>query len=353
MTKPPRLVVKWRSRVDESSYWAYKPQQYAKPFFLGRNDELIVAASNGGVSRRRAGNGQVVWQRYLEDPQSGEPAAVHADPLVVEDMVYVGSLDGGVHALGLDGGEVAWRYQCEDAIEGEVSYAQGRLFVIDAKEVLYALDAQTGKLLWRYQRPVPEFFTVKGASGATVSEGVVYAGFADGSLAGLDLDTGKEVWVVDLSNEETEFVDVDTDVVATASGVYAASYAGGVFGLDRTSGGVMWRAPVEGVTTMVHEGGVLFVGSAQGKVVAIDALSRQFLWQVKLKEHVPVELELVGPYLFVSTSSGPLMVFDALGGVPMVKWRPSHGFNAGVVFDKGRGFTLSNGGYLYAFELAF
>ncbi|MEM9798974.1 MAG: hypothetical protein AAGA20_01525, partial [Planctomycetota bacterium] len=66
----------------------------------------------------------------------------------------------------------------------------------------------------------------------------------------------------------------------------------------------------------------------------------------------PVELSMREPYVFVSTSAGPLTVLDRATGAPLARWMPSHGFNTPLVVSGKRAFAFSNGGYLYALELA-
>src|SRR5690606_10219160 len=102
----------------------------------------------------------------------------------------------------------------------------GRVFFTDTQDVLYAADAETGEVVWQYQRRAPEFFTMKGGGTPVVHEGVVYCGFADGALVALTADVGNVVWTADLSGGRREFVDVDLAPIVTPGSIYAASYAG-------------------------------------------------------------------------------------------------------------------------------
>jgi outer membrane protein assembly factor BamB len=349
----PELKLVWRTHVSGMESFAFRPQEYARPVFVTRSDDIVVGTSDGNVTRLRAGSGEIVWRKLLSSTREDGILPIHADPVVHNGVIYVGSINGSVLALDYDDGTILWEYRAEDAIESTLTVSEGRLFFTDAREILYAVDAETGKLLWRFQRPAPEFFTIKGAGTPVIDGDAVYCGFADGTLVAVQIDTGETIWTSDLTNEEVEFTDIDMPVIVGDRLLYAGSYSGGVFGISRLDGTVQWRVDVPSVAQVKRYEGMLYVASAQGRVVAIDGISQKPVWSFKFMDDSPVELVPYGPYVFVSTSSGPLMILDRVTGKPLSKWNPSTGFNTPVVFDGNRGFLLSNGGYLYSFELAF
>lgn len=347
----PRLELEWRTQVTQLEAWGYRPREYASPVFVEDQDDLIVANADGYVTRMRAGSGELVWRQELRGARDEDPAPVHADPAATGDLIYAATLAGSIQALDYDDGKLRWEYRAEDAVEGELVLGQGRLFFTDARDVLYALDAATGKMLWRYQRRAPDFFTIKGSGTPVLDGDVVYCGFADGALVAIQMDTGEEVWSVDLSNEETEFIDVDAPAVVDGRLIYAASYAGGLYGLSRLDGTIQWRVDVDSVVRFVEHQELLYVITAQGLIAALEADTRRTIWAARLEQGAPVELAVQGDYLFVTTSDGPLMIFDRRSGELLTSWNPSQGFNTPPIFHKNRGFLLSNVGYLYGFLL--
>ena len=352
ISKAPVLKIDWRAQLHPTQLWGYLPQEYATPVFIERTDDLVLGSGRGEVTRMRAGNGDVVWRTPLIS-DAGESMPIHAELAVTQDTVYAATLHGSVHALKLSDGKPLWVYRAEDAIEGAVVHSQGRLFVTDSRDVLYALDAATGKLLWRFQRPTPEFFTIKGGGQPVVDQDVVFNGFADGTLVALQIDDGQVLWRVNLGGDLQEFTDVDLPVILTRDTIYASSYAGGLYAINPVDGSVKWRMTLESLSSMRLVGAILYVSSAQGRVMAVDVEDRQVLWSFRFKEDTPANLTHWGPYLFVSTSSGPLAILDRQTGAPLSKWSPGHGFNARVVFDGHRAFALSNGGYVYGMRVAY
>ena len=352
LASAPVLKFNWRTKLRSKTHWSFKPLEYSAPVYVEASNSLIVGTTNGDLVRMNAGNGEVLWQVKLLD-RDGSVMPIHADVTVAGNVVYVATLHGSVHAFKLSDGASLWEYRAEDAVEGAVVFAEGRLLFTDAREILHTLDATTGKLLWRYQRPTPESFTIKGGGVPVVASGSVFCGFADGTLAALQLDSGEVLWTVALGGDATEFMDVDLPVILDGASLYATSYSGGIHAINPVDGSIQWTAPVASVSSVIMRGDVLYAASAQGRVVALQKKDRQPIWSFKYKSQTPVHVREHGPYLFVSTSDGPLSILDRTSGYPLSDWSPSEGFMAPVLFTQNTGYAFSNGGYMYSFDVAF
>ena len=83
-------------------------------------------------------------------------------PLVIGDTMYVHTpFPNNVYALDLnDDGRIIWKYKpkqdpnvipvmCCDTVNRGVAYADGKIFLQQADTNLVALDAKTGKVIWK------------------------------------------------------------------------------------------------------------------------------------------------------------------------------------------------------------
>ena len=91
-----------------------------------------------------------------------------SSPAVGEGGVYVGSSDGHVYAFDADTGELRWRFLTDSRVFGSAVVGDGAIFASSEKGFVYALTPEDGTLLWQYQ------FDGAALSAEAVSEGVVY-----------------------------------------------------------------------------------------------------------------------------------------------------------------------------------
>jgi len=107
--------------------------------------------------------------------------------------------DANVGQLG-----VAWTYKLDidRGVEATPIVVDGVMYTTGAKSIVYALDARTGKPLWKFDPQVQVESLSTGCCdivnrGVAVWKGRVYVGAFDGRLIALDARNGRKVWEVD------------------------------------------------------------------------------------------------------------------------------------------------------------
>jgi len=159
------------------------------------------------VNASNVGRLKVAWALQLGSLRSQE-----STPIVVGDLLYVTSSHGPKNVFAVDArtGEVKWRYSpevpagieqyaCCDVNNRGVAHAKGKIFVGRLDGNLVALDAKTGKELWKSQVVDHTGGSVI-TSPPTIVKNLVITGFGGGEygvrgyISAFDQDTGREVW---------------------------------------------------------------------------------------------------------------------------------------------------------------
>jgi len=128
----------------------------------------------------------------------------------------------------------------------------GRMFVTDGHSDLFALDAATGRQIWAYtplsDKDLDKVTVCCGRNnkGAAYSDGKVIYGRLDDVVVALNADTGKVVWKRRLADPKDKFAINNAPQIA--NGLVIISLSGGeyevrgqVFALRVSDGEVMWR----------------------------------------------------------------------------------------------------------------
>ncbi|MBD5656728.1 MAG: PQQ-binding-like beta-propeller repeat protein [Candidatus Eremiobacteraeota bacterium] len=91
----------------------------------------------------------------------------------------------------------AWTFKIDDDSPMEtapIAY-NGMLYVTSAHDNIYALDAKTGQLKWKFSY-APHVIAFSANRGVAIQDGKVFVGTLDGHLIALDAMTGAKVWDV-------------------------------------------------------------------------------------------------------------------------------------------------------------
>jgi outer membrane protein assembly factor BamB len=284
-------------------------------------DPLIVFPTTDGVvhafSAVRTGTG--VWD-YQTD------STVRAPALIIEQSVFVATTDGRIHAIDLQSGDLLWRYPAaeseatdpEDApsFNTAPAFFEGVVYVTSREGSLHAVDAASGEPLC--PRPIDLNGTVN--IYPSIAEGVVFVGlenpsgihaFAAGACgnppAGYSAfyPSSLAVRLGLLATPDTMYVLEDRLLLAMlldgalwldAGGSTPSPWEGGPFG----AADIITTPPV-------LADGVLFVGSQDGMVHAIDAENGVVLWQFNVESAVRGELVVVPGAVIVTTADGEII----------------------------------------------
>ena len=142
-------------------------------------------------------------------------------------------------------------------LEASPIEVDGRLFITDGHDDVFALNAATGQLLWKFdgfndETQLANFFLCCGRNnhGVAFGEGKVFVGRFDDSVVALNAQTGKVVWqstVADFHarvsiNSAPQFVEVgDRELVIISLSGGEFEIRGQVFALDAKTGNTVWR----------------------------------------------------------------------------------------------------------------
>jgi alcohol dehydrogenase (cytochrome c) len=103
----------------------------------------------------------------------------------------------------------AWLFQTGDYAENLQAtpiVVDGVMYIITARDNVFALDAATGRVIWRYIYGTPRpgrpgtFSGLAQNRGVAVGDGKVFFGTNDTYLVALDQKTGRELWKVSVDD---------------------------------------------------------------------------------------------------------------------------------------------------------
>jgi len=328
---------------------------------------VYAVSYDGKFYALNAQTGAIKWKFATEGERRFEAKGIHglqpknqtiadqfdvflSSPVVAQGAVYFGSGDGNLYALDATTGELKWKFKTGDVIHASPAYADGVLFVGSWDSYFYAVDATTGKEKWRFHGGEDPLIhnQVGFQSSAAVAGGVVYVGCRDSNLYALDAATGKERWkffnelswvIVSPAIKDGKVVFATSD-----SSLFHIVDAGtGKSVLKQTDKAYMFSSPV-------IAGDVVLIGVLNGTLQARDFNTGEPLWDFQTETS--------------KQNKGWVLTADRKFNEPMFftsSWREApivgieRQFNIGAIFStplvmNGVVYFGSTDGNLYAIE---
>jgi polyvinyl alcohol dehydrogenase (cytochrome) len=243
----------------------------------GIDNRRYQPASVGGITPENVGDLEFKWAFAF-------PAAARArsQPAVTQEAIFTGSQDGRVYALGTQSGCVWWTFDADSEVRNAPTLGEdGNLYFGDFNANVYAVNAQSGELVWKKSVKDHPAGTITGS--LTLRDGRIY---------------------VPMSSAE---------VVSAMNGDYGCcTFRGGVTALDAKDGKKLWRmhttdapketgknkngavtfgpsgAPVWSSPTVDAKRGLLYVGTGENysspandksdSIIALELTTGQIRW---------------------------------------------------------------------------
>ena len=260
-----------------------KPAIFQNNVFFGSEDgQLHVVSSHSG---------RIVWTYYTDMP-------IRSSPIIEEQHVFIGSDDGNLHVVNANNGRrvllidtgspirstptifneyvyfsnqggdfwctdfrgnVKWRTKAKRAITGSAYISEDIVYYNSMDSTLYAADALSGWVIWRYRLGKGSISTPTGI------EHFVFTGSIDHNIYALDKRTGKEVW-----RYTTEHQVTGSPIIYKDS-LFCGSVDGNLYCLEYKTGRLLWQYKTEGpiTSTPTINNNMLYLTSLDNKVYAI------------------------------------------------------------------------------------
>ncbi len=248
------------------------------PLTFGSGDEWLYH-----ITTPRSGRPRILWRFHpTKAPVGGQQVSWWEGNVAVgpHGNLYAGNTGGTAYAL-TQSGHLLWTFTGGQSIWTTPAFtADGSSFWGSLDFHVYRLGP-SGREVW--QMFTPGYVVSSPAIG---SDGTVYVGSFDSKLYAIDPVTGAPRWTFQTSDHIYASPALAQDAAGRTTAIYIASADGSVYALS-PSGRLLWRydtgdpvrsSPVLGRAPAGEHRNILYVGSSNGKLYAINADTGRRRW---------------------------------------------------------------------------
>ena len=202
----------------------------------------------------------------------------------------------------------------------EIDAAGKRVFVGSSDGGLYAIHANSGETIWRFQT----LSYVQSRPLYNANEDALYFGSHDGALYKVAARSGALVWRLSTNAE------IARQPILRGDSLYFANANDTLIAADRVTGKTLWtyhRTPAAGMEVAGYSGpavgsGLVYMGFSDGTATAVDAKTGEERWQPvdlaseaeEARGEVPKYLDVDTTPLLTTIQAGPVAIFGSYEG---------------------------------------
>ncbi|MBS83146.1 MAG: hypothetical protein CMD65_03325 [Gammaproteobacteria bacterium] len=275
-----------------------------QPYFDGINT-IYSVDYKGVVTAIDINSGDKLWStrtNYTNNITSG--ISYH------NNVVYFGSLDAKLYGYDIDYLKNNESYfdsiditsiltqnileptkviQLDSEIISPAVLIDNQIFLKTSNGHIYAYDLNSQALNWKYiGRNIP--LSIKGAGKPVVDLDNIYVAKDDGTMISLDQNTGKLNWLAYISprsgrNELESLRDVEMTPLLLDDMIYVGSFQGSIIAININTGNTLWTLPLSSLSNIVNENSNLYITTSDGYLYSIDIYNGNTVWKIALSQN--------------------------------------------------------------------
>ena len=244
-------------------------------------------------------------------------------PVVVDGMVFYtadsigqGTTDS-LYALDAVTGELIWKYDTGHA-DDAVTVVDGRLY--SASDSLFCFDALTGTRLWANG--------IADHTGSTpiVLQGSVFCGknsvsAHESGVYCLDALSGELIWADTVLNYPSSCMALSDDILIIPTPTAGGVYYGILYAIDATTGEIIWESTESEIgywdSSPVIVDGAIYINDWYERTLAFDLYSGDLIWEQPTGGGTATIAYHDEKLFFGAEGSGPYYCLDATDGSAM------------------------------------
>ncbi len=292
------------------------------------NGRVYAIDTLGAVRAFDARTGAQIWASQTPDVKGNEAALYGGGIAYDNGRIFATNGLGFVSALSDQNGGIVWQVRPGGPLRGAPTVANGAVYVISQDNQIYSLKEQDGSTNWS-QAASLEIAGIFGAASPAVGQGTVVAGFSSGELNAYRYENGRQVWQDTLQRTSirtsvSSLTDVDADPVIDNGQVFAIGAGGRMVALDIVSGQRMWELNLSGISTPWVAGDWVFVVTSEDKLMCIYRQNGHVRWISQLPQYEKPKSKkgdvdysgpvLAGGRLILTASNGQVIQVDPATG---------------------------------------
>jgi outer membrane protein assembly factor BamB len=295
---------------------------------IAANGRVYTIDTLGAVRSFDVRTGAMVWASQTPNVKGNEAALYGGGIAYDNGRIFATNGLGFVSALSEQNGGIIWRVQPGGPLRGAPTVAGGAVYVISEDNQIYSLKEADGSTNWSEAASV-EIAGLFGAASPAVGQGTVVAGFSSGELNGYRYENGRQVWQdqlqrTSISTSVSSLSDIDADPVIDSGQVFAIGAGGRMVALDILSGQRIWELNIAGISTPWVAGDWVFVVTSDDKLMCIYRQNGHIRWINQMPKYVKPKSQsgdiqysgpvLAGGRLILTATNGQVVQFDPATG---------------------------------------
>lgn len=316
--------------------------------------------TSGVVSAFHTETGNLLWQTNIS-PEEKTDSIIGGGVAYGDERVYVTSPYAQVLALDAKTGKILWKKNTQSPVRAAPTYDEGRLYVLTISNQLDVYEGKCGDLLWSHAG-ITEHAGLLGTASPAVSKGVVIVTYSSGEICALKAENGYQLWSETLTSTRrpdslSSLSHIKALPIIDQGRVIIVGHNQKMAAYDLRRGERIWERSIGGTRTPAVLGGYIFMVNSHNELLCLTRDYGQVVWIKKLPcdPENPTKVIWEGPIvadnkLYLVSTLGRLAAYNPRNGNSLSEQNVGSSLSLAPLVAQGTLYILTDEGDLLAFK---
>jgi len=242
-----------------------------EPEIITHNNNIIFFDNKGAILKFD-NNSNLLWKKnfYKKNEKKLKPILQFANNnniLIVADNI------SKYYALDLDTGELLWSKYNNSPFNSQIKIYENNFFIVDSENTLKSYSLKNGNEIWK-TKTSKAFIKSQKKLSIVIIDKKIYFNNSVGDISAVEISTGNLLWQTPTQNSlilENTFSLKTADIVASADFLLVSNNKNNFFSLDAQTGAINWQQKVNTHLRSTIINDLIFSITMNGFLTIIDS----------------------------------------------------------------------------------
>ena len=319
-------IVDFPSTLKKISKYKFSKIKYFdqfEPEIIFHNNNLIFFDNKGSIIKFDQ-NSKLIWKKnyYNKQEKKNHPILFFAknnDTLIVTDSI------SKYYALNIETGEILWTKYNNAPFISDIKVKDSKFYVVDSNNVLSCISIIDGSLIWQYKSENNIIKSIKKIS-IVVDKEIVIFNNSVGDVIALNINNGNLKWITTTGDKDSSikpFLLKLSQLVINENSVLFSNNNNSFYSVNLENGFNNWTQNISSYLKPVIISELIFTITTKGFLVVIDKPTGNIIritdvfdkFKAKKRNKIkPVGFVVGSDNLLLTTDNGKLLVIDVSTG---------------------------------------
>tara|TARA_B100000427_G_scaffold131132_1_gene109090 strand:- start:3820 stop:5124 length:1305 start_codon:yes stop_codon:yes gene_type:complete len=284
----------------------------------------IIFFDNKGSILKFDDSSKLIWKKnfYNKSEKKMKPILYFANN---EEILIVADSIAKLYAVNINSGELLWENKNSSPFNSQVKVYKDKFFVIDFDNILRCYSIEDGREIWKFKTGKSFIQSQKKLSLLIVDEKIFFNNSL-GDITAIDIENGSMLWQRPTQANigyADSFSLKTSDLIASNDLILFSNNKNNFYSLDAKTGSLNWKQKINSnlrptlvgnlIFTITMEGFLVVVNRKNGSVIRSTDIFKKYD-KKKRSKISPIGFIVGVDKIYLTTSNGRLFVIDILTG---------------------------------------